>query len=80
MKIHTPVTTTANNRCDYMITNDQQTSHWQHCRCEKGKRCLSRDLYHSENTCTNYPLEQTGDNQIVVGFHQNKSCGCLFDS
>jgi hypothetical protein len=55
------------------ITNDQQTSHWQHSRCEEGNGCSSRNLYHVtiyHSGNTNYPPEQTGDNQIVVGFHQ----------
>jgi hypothetical protein len=55
------------------ITNDQQTSHWQDSRCEKGTGCLSRDLYHVimyHSGNTKYPPEQTEDNQIVVGFHQ----------
>ncbi|CAF3257814.1 unnamed protein product [Rotaria sp. Silwood2] len=55
------------------MTNDQQTSHWQNSRCDKGERCLSRNLYHViiyHSGNTRYPPEQTQDNQIVVGFHQ----------
>ncbi|CAF0938022.1 unnamed protein product [Rotaria sordida] len=55
------------------MTNDQQTSHWQNSRCDKGKDCLSRNLYHViiyHSGNTRYPPEQTKDNQIVVGFHQ----------
>lgn len=55
------------------ITNDQQTSHWQNSRCDKGANCLSRNLYHVimyHSGNTRYPPEQTKDNQIVVGFHQ----------
>ncbi len=55
------------------LTNDQQTSHWQSSRCDKGEACLSRNLYHvlmyhSRNT--RYSPNQTMDGQIVVGFHQ----------
>ncbi|CAM4741324.1 unnamed protein product [Rotaria magnacalcarata] len=55
------------------ITNDQQTSHWQHSRCDKGNACLSRNLYHViifHSGNTRYPPDQTKDHQIVVGFHQ----------
>jgi hypothetical protein len=55
------------------ITNDQQTSHWQNSRCDKGDKCLSRNLYHVimyHSGNTRYPPDQTKNNQIVVGFHQ----------
>jgi hypothetical protein len=55
------------------ITNDQQTSHWQNSRCDRGEHCSSRNLYHVimyHSGNTKYSPEQTTDGQIVVGFHQ----------
>jgi hypothetical protein len=55
------------------LTNDQQTSHWQNSRCDKGNSCMSRNLYHVimyHSGNTRYPPDQTNDNQIVIGFHQ----------
>ena len=55
------------------MTNDQQTSHWQNSRCDKGQNCPSRSpfhvmMYHSGNT--RYSPEQVKENPLVVGFHQ----------
>ena len=55
------------------LTHDEQTSHWQNSRCDKGTLCSSRNLYHAimyHSGNTRYSPDQTTDNQIVIGFHQ----------
>ncbi len=68
---YTNLATTANNECKYMITNDQQTRHWQDSWSEEGEGYLSRNLYYVITVvCKKLPFDIQVSSKRIFLFSQ----------